>query len=453
MDSVKLSQISKTNFTNKQETKEVAQEAPKQKKNGKKLLAAGAIAAATAAVAGLAIYKGKAKSLSDIDFNKGIATLKKNGKNYSGKIKTNLPNGDKLTMEYLDGILQKSTRIGEKNVSKTFSVNNKGEKIVEIIKDGKTEIKNISETIEAVKRDQNKIKELLNNKTMSIAEFESKCKELKYTNRFRRSDLDDVYGEKYRARAKEVRKEANRREVQEYKAEMHQEKINRSLEENLSHKSAKESAESMQKAWIQKEAEEKALAQEATKETLERAQKVQDEYFEVLNTPSKSAKESAEAIMDIEQEKLRLQEEELRKPFEEKLSHKSARESAETIMNIDFQERAKVPFLENNDFYSDLAAAQNHGVKFNPEKYGFSAQGKPHYFNGETLIIHEGPGLFDVTSDGRLLEKVPVSSYEIRNANSSIEPYKYFERPIQFSLEDLENSLLEQTKELESIFA
>ena len=55
MEAINLSQVSQTNFTNKQEIQKEAPKAPEQKKNGKKLLAAGAVMTAIIAVASLAI--------------------------------------------------------------------------------------------------------------------------------------------------------------------------------------------------------------------------------------------------------------------------------------------------------------------------------------------------------------------------------------------------------------
>ena len=244
METVRLSQVNQALISSVSKVQKEQSKVLEQKKNGKKLLAFGALAVSAFAVAGLAIYKGKTKKLSDINFNKGIATLRKNNQNFSGKIKTKLMNGDKTILEYSDGILNKSIRTGEKNISKTFSVNEQGEKIVEIVKDGKTETKNISATIEIVKKEQAKLKELLSDKQLSSDEFENEVGKLKYINKKQKAEIAEALKRK-RLKEKELKEyveaEIKRRNLEAENVDKYQAQISNLFEAKLSNKSARES--------------------------------------------------------------------------------------------------------------------------------------------------------------------------------------------------------------------
>lgn len=89
------------------------------------------------AVAGtiLAVKSGKSVKLENIKFDKGIASLQ-DGTKFTGKVKDSLKNGDKIVMEYADGVLQKSTRSGAKNIEKVYEVAQNGDKIVKQTIDG-----------------------------------------------------------------------------------------------------------------------------------------------------------------------------------------------------------------------------------------------------------------------------------------------------------------------------
>ena len=124
-----------------QETKS----APKEEKGGKKKLALALGALAIAGAAAVAIYKtskGQGVKLADITFEKGIASLKEGGEKFTGVIKDTLKNGDKVVLEYTDGVIQKSTREGSKNLQKIFSKAENGNRLVTIIEDGKERIVN-----------------------------------------------------------------------------------------------------------------------------------------------------------------------------------------------------------------------------------------------------------------------------------------------------------------------
>jgi antitoxin component YwqK of YwqJK toxin-antitoxin module len=111
MDTVNLSQVSQANFTSKPEVQKETPKEPEQKKNGKKLLAAGAAATATIAIAALAIKKGKlpkGTQVADLKFNKGIAM--KGDELFTGVAEHTNKKGDKFLLEYNDGVLQKSMK-------------------------------------------------------------------------------------------------------------------------------------------------------------------------------------------------------------------------------------------------------------------------------------------------------------------------------------------------------
>ncbi len=153
IQAMKLSQtVSRTNnvqFSPIEET-----QAPQKIENGddklkKALIALGVIAAGTAAVA-IAVKTGKSHKLTDINFNKGIASLP-DGTKFSGKIKDTLQNGDKIVLKYKDGIIQSSTRTGEKAIQKTYETVN-SERIVNIVENGVERKFNLTKTAEAAKK-------------------------------------------------------------------------------------------------------------------------------------------------------------------------------------------------------------------------------------------------------------------------------------------------------------
>lgn len=115
---------------NEIKTDEKQTKAPEQIKDGKKKLALAAAGIAVVTVAGIAIAA-KIKSrkpvdvkLNDISFFNGKAFL--NGENFSGIINDKLKNGDDIALEYVDGVIQNSTRSGSKNLTKTYNYNQDG---------------------------------------------------------------------------------------------------------------------------------------------------------------------------------------------------------------------------------------------------------------------------------------------------------------------------------------
>ncbi len=167
----------------------------------KKILTFAGIIGATAAIGGAiyALFRGKSSKLSEIKFDKGIATLKDSGQKFSGKIKDKLKNGDKVTLEYVDGILQKSTKKGSKTLEKTYSVVN-GEKIVKNVQNGTTKEVNITKINNEVKNSQEKLNNIIkNNSSLSLDDFKTQVKDIKYTNKNQKVEIDKIIADKQKA--------------------------------------------------------------------------------------------------------------------------------------------------------------------------------------------------------------------------------------------------------------
>ena len=89
-------------------------------------------------------------------FNQGKAILA-DGTKYTGNITSTGEDGSKVIMEYVDGVLQKSTKTakdGTKVFEKIYEVNKKNERVVRIIKNKSTEIVNITERKNIIKEQQ-----------------------------------------------------------------------------------------------------------------------------------------------------------------------------------------------------------------------------------------------------------------------------------------------------------
>ena len=148
-----VSSVNSVNFKgNQANNKNKTQQPQNNVENGKNKLTLALAALGATALAGIAIYKGKGTKLSSIKFDKGMAFLQ-NGDKFTGKIKDKLSNGDKIVMEYVDGVLQKSTRSGQVNFEKVYeTVNN--EKIIKKTVNGITTEFNITKAQQNVKAAQ-----------------------------------------------------------------------------------------------------------------------------------------------------------------------------------------------------------------------------------------------------------------------------------------------------------
>lgn len=206
MDSVNLSQASNkyliTNETKDEPIQLQVQNSSVQVKNGdKKLLATlvglGVIAAAGIGIA-IAIKKGKnpIKSLADINFNKGIAKLN-NGKNYTGVIQDTLKNGDKITLEYADGILKKSARTGSKSIEKVYETLEDGSRIVTKTQGDKVVKTNITDIQNSVKKAQEDLNKLFDKKDeLDISDFKKQANAIAYKSEKQQSEIDGILAQK-----------------------------------------------------------------------------------------------------------------------------------------------------------------------------------------------------------------------------------------------------------------
>lgn len=147
-DAVKNVQYAPTSTANtlKTDTVELSTKNNDKKKNIKKYIIAGLAAVGVIATAVFCSRKGKTAKLQSFDF-KNIP------QDFTGKVKGKLKGGDKLVMEYENGVLISSTRSRKKNVSKVFeTVNN--EKIVKKTVNGKTSTINLTQAKEAIEKEQ-----------------------------------------------------------------------------------------------------------------------------------------------------------------------------------------------------------------------------------------------------------------------------------------------------------
>ncbi len=187
----------------------------KEKNNNKKLTIALA-ALGVAAAAGVAIaLKKRAPNLKNINFQKGKAFLKGKTEGYTGLIKDKLASGDKIVLEYKDGILQKSTRVGAVNFEKVYTRKN-GDLFVKSIGAKGTREVNISAIQKNVKKSQDEISELIKNKDkISYEEFKQKIPNIKYKNKKQTEALDDILVQKYNDKLKQIKYERTNKNLKD----------------------------------------------------------------------------------------------------------------------------------------------------------------------------------------------------------------------------------------------
>ena len=158
---------------------------------------AGATTLLAAGIGIFAFVKGKGSTKpANTPWKDYLSNLKDN---YTGKIKGNLNNGDKITLEYKDGKIVKSSRKGKENFTKTYETRN-GESIVKKIEDGKTTDINLTETREAVNKSQSDVKNLLDKKdSISLDDFKQQAADIKYKSKVQKEELNDVIAKKQAA--------------------------------------------------------------------------------------------------------------------------------------------------------------------------------------------------------------------------------------------------------------
>lgn len=209
MDNVNLSPLN-VNYLNNADIpnpgpKQVLSDVPMKEDGTNKLkLALVGIGAVAAAGVGLfALSRGKAVKLEGIDFNKGFAKLKDQTEGFTGKIKDVLPNGDKITLEYKDGFIQKSIRRGSKNFEKVFETVDSGY-IIKTTAGGKTTETNITSLQNAVKNAQNELKKIISNQDeLSLSEFKSQTSKIQYKTKAQQNEVESIINTKTEAARKQ----------------------------------------------------------------------------------------------------------------------------------------------------------------------------------------------------------------------------------------------------------
>ena len=128
------------------------------------------------------------KQFQDINFNNGQAKLK-DGTLFTGVIEDTLKSGDKVTMEYIDGVLQKSTKVV--NGTETIKEYTNG-----VISKKNGEVVDIKKVQDEVKSQQAKLKELLANGEISSEEFKKQTDEIKFKSSNDKKAINETFDKK-----------------------------------------------------------------------------------------------------------------------------------------------------------------------------------------------------------------------------------------------------------------
>ncbi|MBQ4646918.1 MAG: hypothetical protein IJB79_06185 [Candidatus Gastranaerophilales bacterium] len=141
------------------------------------------------------------KQFQDIDFNKGTAKLK-DGTLFSGAIEDTLKSGDKVVMEYTDGVLQKSTKT------------TKGAEIVKEYSNGIISKKNgqvidIKKIQNEVKIQQKKLGKILADKNLTSDELKKQTDEIKFKSKKQEVKIKETFDKKIQAQ-ETAKKEAEK---------------------------------------------------------------------------------------------------------------------------------------------------------------------------------------------------------------------------------------------------
>ncbi len=165
------------------------------KDNKKKTLAIAALVVALAGGVALALKRPKSVKLTDLKFEKGVASLS-DGKKFSGKVKDTLKNGDKIILEYSDGIIKNSQRSGSKSFKKVFETVN-GEKIVKTTIGSKTKEVNLTKIKNEATTAQSELGELLKKHSgLSLEDFQNKTSKIKYKSKAQQQEIDKIINAK-----------------------------------------------------------------------------------------------------------------------------------------------------------------------------------------------------------------------------------------------------------------
>ncbi len=230
MQSVNLSPANQAYISRQKQNVEVQPDSKQNKiedsKKMKKALVGLAILGAAAVGIACAVKSGKikkaansdvvndiSKKISDVKFKNGVATLP-DGSKFSGIVEDTLKSGDKIKMEYADGVLQKSIKTSDgTEIIKEYTNG-----VISKINDKTVDIKKIQ--LEASKQ-QTELKKLLSNKDISSKDFKNQADKLNYVSKKQKTQIQDVFNSKAKVEIEEAEKLA--REAQE-KARLEAEK-------------------------------------------------------------------------------------------------------------------------------------------------------------------------------------------------------------------------------------
>ena len=115
------------------------------------------------------------KSLDEVEVVKGVAKLKDNTP-FTGAVEKVSKNGDKLSIEYVDGVIQKSTKVT--NGTQVVKEYTNG-----VISKKNGEIVDIKKLQNEAKEQQAKLKHLLEDDKISAEEFKKQSDEIKYKSK------------------------------------------------------------------------------------------------------------------------------------------------------------------------------------------------------------------------------------------------------------------------------
>ena len=139
----------------------------------------------------------KPTTLKDIKFKEGIAYI--NGKTFSGSVEDTLKSGDKIILEYLDGIIKKSTRKGIKGFEKTYEGTPKNFKIT-ALQNGIKKTYLPQEMANKARHSQIAFYNLVKRQyELSPEEFEKQAGSIKHKNKKQASYIEEILSEKKRA--------------------------------------------------------------------------------------------------------------------------------------------------------------------------------------------------------------------------------------------------------------
>lgn len=166
------------------------------------------------------------KKFNEIDFNKGTARLK-DGSVFTGAVEKVSENGDKLSLEYVDGILQKSTKT-------TNGVEVIKEYVDGVISKKNGKVVDIKKVQDEVKAQQAKLKELLANGEISSEEFKKQTDEIKFKSKKQEAEIKETLNKKVeaeKAEADRITQEAQEKAEAEAKAKTEADRLKKEAEE------------------------------------------------------------------------------------------------------------------------------------------------------------------------------------------------------------------------------